>query len=120
MAMPHDLSYQEEHAVDTDSLVPVILEANRYMLVIGILREDCFINSGAAARPRVSDVDAPSVAEIAFTRLSPNPSWSETTKTPPAHPTPLRMTLPPHRQRAGSGPALERAREAGRLGEAQP
>lgn len=44
MAMPHDLSHQEVHAVDTDSLVPVILETNRYVLVIGILREDYFVN----------------------------------------------------------------------------
>ena len=44
MAMPHDLSHQEEHAVDTDSLIPVILETNRYVLVIGILREDYFVN----------------------------------------------------------------------------
>jgi hypothetical protein len=44
MAMPRDLSHQEVHAVDTDSLVPVILERNRYVLVIGILREDYFVN----------------------------------------------------------------------------
>ena len=44
MAMPQDLSHQEVHAVDTDSLVPVILGANRYVLVIGIMREDYFVN----------------------------------------------------------------------------
>jgi len=44
MGMPHDLSHREEHAVDTDSLVPVVLETNRYVLVIGILREDYFVN----------------------------------------------------------------------------
>lgn len=44
MAMPHDLSHQEEHAAATDSLVPVILGTNRYVLVIGILREDYFVN----------------------------------------------------------------------------
>ena len=44
MGMPHDLSYREEHPANTDSLVPVILDTNRYVLVIGILREDYFVN----------------------------------------------------------------------------
>ena len=41
---PDVLSYQAVHAVDTDSLVPVILESNRYVLVIGIVREGYFVN----------------------------------------------------------------------------
>ena len=44
MPGPLDLSYREVHAVDTDSLVPVILDSNRYVLVIGIMREDYFVN----------------------------------------------------------------------------
>jgi hypothetical protein len=44
MPMPREVSHQEVHAVDSDSLVPVILETNRYMLVMGILREDYFVN----------------------------------------------------------------------------
>lgn len=44
VVMPHELSYQEVHAVDTDSLVPILLETNRYMLVIKIMREDYFVN----------------------------------------------------------------------------
>jgi hypothetical protein len=30
--------------IDTDSLVPVILKTNRYVLVVGVLREDYFVN----------------------------------------------------------------------------
>jgi hypothetical protein len=44
MPMPREASYEEVHAVDPDSLIPVILETNRYVLVIGILREDYFVN----------------------------------------------------------------------------
>jgi hypothetical protein len=38
-------------AVDSDLLVPAILQANRHGLVIGVLREDYFVNWGAAATP---------------------------------------------------------------------
>jgi hypothetical protein len=44
MGMPQDLSFQEEHPANTDSLVPAILDTNRYVLVIGILREDYYVN----------------------------------------------------------------------------
>jgi len=44
MAMPHDLSHRNERVVATDSLVPVILASHRYMLVIGVMADDYFVN----------------------------------------------------------------------------
>jgi hypothetical protein len=43
-AMSRDLSYDEVHAAKLDSLGSIIFARNRYMLVIGILRDDYFVN----------------------------------------------------------------------------
>jgi hypothetical protein len=39
-----DLSHQEARIVDTRALFPTILEENRYVLVIGIMADDYFVN----------------------------------------------------------------------------
>jgi hypothetical protein len=41
---PWELSHQEARIVDTRALFPTILEKNRYVLVIGIMAEDYFVN----------------------------------------------------------------------------
>ena len=44
LPMPWELSHQEARVVDTRALFPAILEKNRYVLVIGIMAEDYFVN----------------------------------------------------------------------------